>query len=144
MHTEINLHVAACRIDASQMQEMRAGAIALVGMLLFPWKWHGGRLAAFKVGLCHHTALGESPSCRQASTEVWLYSARLMYTAVHLSAQRSPLLIRFPTNAKMWLCQTSQLTTKDHHVLFPCSGADADPTTCTACLVGSPQLAAFV
>lgn len=122
MRTEINLHVAACSIDASQMQESRAGAIALVGMLFLHWKWHSGRLAALKVGLCHHTDLGERPAYRQASAEVRLYPVRHMYTAVQLSAQRSPLLIHIPTNAKMWLCQTSQLTTKVHLVLSPTVG----------------------
>jgi hypothetical protein len=48
MHTELNLHVAACSMDASQMQETRAGAIALVGVLHPLGNGTSGRLAAFK------------------------------------------------------------------------------------------------
>ncbi len=41
------------------MQEMRPGALALVGLLRLPWDWQSGKLAAFNVAApCGHLPLG--------------------------------------------------------------------------------------
>ena len=81
-----------------------------------PLEMARGRLAAFKVGLCHHTDLGAHTALRQTRADIRLHIVRFLYTAVRLSVQKLPTAD--PSSPQTLSCgSVSQLTTQAHQVL---------------------------